>query len=223
LLIGALALIALALSAQRVSTSYAMYMRQQMNRLAMARADAAVKLAQVRTDSDVVFIAAINETGGTFHVYIGETGALQNLGGGVQTVAPPVEVLTVAPHQNGPLIVHNWRHKYITSQTTYVWLTPTSLPPIGLMDADYSVGQDGRAIMIYRAIPNGSDQNYHMTMMSPLPLQQSGSNIAAQEDRRIRDFEQRLRVNESHYPTSFRSYAAAKIAQLTGIRFGANP
>jgi hypothetical protein len=183
------------------------YADAQRELLRGAQIGSASAIERFRTDADVVAIAVVNDTGGTMQVYIGEIGAMHDVGDGVQTLASPTEVLTLGPHGRGPILIQNWRKKYVTSRTTYVFLGTINGDTMRLENASfYQVPNDSHAYLVYRAAFSPSDSNYRATSLEIGSEPKTGQEIAAQQDSAIANFEKSHRVGADDYPTSFAAY-----------------
>jgi hypothetical protein len=203
----ALLIVGLAFAVFRTADGYHRYTDTQRDRLRAAQLVAAADVEHFRAATDVVTVSVLNETGGTMHVYVGDVGAMRDVGNGVQTLAQPAEVLALNPHGRAPLVIRNWRNKYITSTTSYVFLGAVNGVALRFEDALFDQSpSDRRANMVYRATANASDSNYRMISYDLAGGFKVGSTIAQEQDAETSTFEKAHRVDHKKYPASFESF-----------------
>jgi hypothetical protein len=202
-----LLIVGLAFAAFRTADGYHQYTDTQRDRLRAAQLAGAEDVEHFRAAIDVVTVSILNETGGTMHVYVGDIGAMRDVGNGVQTLAQPAEVLALNPHGRAPLVIRNWRNKYVTSTTSYVFLGAVNGVTLRFEDALFDqTPNDRRANMVYRATPNASDSNYRTISYDLTGDFKVGSTVAQEQDAETSTFEKAHHVDPKKYAASFESF-----------------
>jgi hypothetical protein len=206
----------------RVRDSYRRFVAVQTAAYQRANMQFKKSVAVFSRDHQVIVIGAVNTTGGTMHLYLGEPGQMRNVSSDVQVDAGPMEVATVAPHGSTRVNVYGWSSKYVTASTTYLFLGSASRNASRLLDLDFveEKKRTGNPVALYFAPANASDSNYTSPPQYELALADHGlirvrgSELVQQQMQEIATFSRAIAPKHDDFPTSFGAYLRALSPKL---------
>lgn len=201
-------------------SGYQGYVSQQQATLNIAEARADDDIASFSAGNSEVAVDAVNNTGGTAYVYIGQSGKMQSVGDGVQAPATPNLVATLAPHSRTSLVVRDWLTKYITVTTQYIWLGSVRTQPVLLANLTYVPRRTSQPDTTFVYAPaNSSDSNFvYGSASDDIAPQKSGMDVAAVQATRISRYAKDRAVRPENYPTDFGSYLSSLLNHTDATR-----